>query len=196
MLTFAGRPKSLVFGSHRTDTGKASPAQGDGGGGTSSRLKRMSWMMHSSRPSQSPDSDVLSMSLAPPPKDITFDTNDLPSHEKIGPILDTNAISNPNSKPQQQMASIPSQSPSSVEGASPMDGRKFSISFPNELPKPDHSSSTQTPTDALSESSFGRKSSISSISFRRSRNPSVAPSLHKQSAHGMRIRAASPPPQR
>ncbi|KAG6025760.1 hypothetical protein E4U41_001462 [Claviceps citrina] len=83
------------------------------------------------------------------------------------------------------------------EENSPTGARKSSISFPIDLPKPEHPPSiNQTPIDALSESSFGRKSSVSSVSFRRSRNPSVAPSLHKQASNSLRNRTASPPPQR
>ncbi|QPG95621.1 hypothetical protein C2857_001429 [Epichloe festucae Fl1] len=79
----------------------------------------------------------------------------------------------------------------------PMDDfRKSCITFPDELPKPGHSPSIPTPVDAPSESSFGRKSSVSSVSFRRSRNPSIDPSLHKPMSNGPHIRAASPPPQR
>ncbi|KAG5981079.1 hypothetical protein E4U55_003329 [Claviceps digitariae] len=93
-------------------------------------------------------------------------------------------------------ASTSNSSSNASEDASATDARKSSISFPMDLPKPEHSPSVQTPIDAVSESSFGRKSSVSSVSFRRSRNPSVANSLHKQPSNGLRIRPASPPPQR
>lgn len=233
MLTFAARPKSSVFGSHRTDSGLSSPSrsvEGEGGGGTSSRLKRLSFMMHSPRPAQSPDSDVSPMSSVPPkqvqPDATTLDTKmdakpdtkldtkmntemDAKMDAKIDAQMDADSDTKPatesdaksNTKLDTSVSYFPppvivDMKQASSEDVSPVDPRKSSISFPNELPKPDHSPSDRTPTDAFSESSFGRKSSVSSVSFRRSRNPSVAPVIQKQTTHGLRIRNSSPPPQR
>lgn len=229
MLTFAARPKSSVFGSHRSDfslSRSSHPVEGEGGGGTSSRLKRLSFMMHSPRPAQSPDSDVSPMSSVPP-KEVRPDTTQLDT--KMDTMTDTKMDASPNTnmdtnkdckmdadididitpattEPVTKLDTSVSYFPpppvnvdmtqGSSEDVSPVDPRKFSISFPNDLPKPDHSPSDRTPTDAFSESSFGRKSSVSSVSFRRSRNPSVAPGIQKQTAHGLRIRNSSPPPER
>ena len=233
MLTFAARPKSSVFGSHRTDfslSRSSHPVEGEGGGGTSSRLRRLSFMMHSPRPAQSPDSDVSPMSSVPL-KEVRPDTTQLDTKmdTKMDTMTDTKMDASPNTnmdtnkdckmdadididitpattEPVTKLDTSVSYFPpppvnvdmtqGSSEDVSPVDPRKFSISFPNDLPKPDHSPSDRTPTDAFSESSFGRKSSVSSLSFRRSRNPSVAPGIQKQTAHGLRIRNSSPPPER
>ncbi|OAQ62393.1 hypothetical protein VFPPC_14138 [Pochonia chlamydosporia 170] len=199
MLTFAGRPKSSVFGRHSTDTSPPMDGEG-GGGGKSSRIKRLSFMMHSPRPSQSPGSDVSPMASVPP-KEVQPETKldaKMPARTdsvktKASTTIDTSVSYFP--PPIKVDAKIDETQASSGE-PSPMDPRKSSISFPEELPKPDHSPSDRTPTDARSESSFGRKSSISSVSFRRSRNPSIAPGPQKQTPYSLRIRNASPPPQR
>ncbi|QUC22012.1 uncharacterized protein UV8b_06253 [Ustilaginoidea virens] len=198
MLTFAGRPKSTVFGRHRTGTSTSDLEQVESQGARS-RLKKLSLMMHSSRPAYSPALDVSPTSSPqslPPVKEgikqDKLDTGCLPPSAKAEAVADIKAgvaVSAPAITFYQQGC------PPSAD-ASPTEPRKSSISFPEELPKADHSSATPTPVDAVSESSFGRKSSVSSISFRRSRNPSVAPSRPKQTTSGSRIRAASPPPQR
>ncbi|TWU71062.1 hypothetical protein ED733_000677 [Metarhizium rileyi] len=216
MLTFAGRPKSSVFGSHRTDTSLPMEGEGGGGverggkGGTSSRFKRLSFMMHSSRPAQTPDSDrspVSSIRSKLVQSDTKMATNAVttmvagedttrPVQAKTSNTLQTSVSYIPPDAAVGEVVAKLDAKQSSSEEPSPTDAKKASITFPDDLPKPDHSPSERTPTDAFSESSFGRKSSVSSVSFRRSRNPSVAPCLPKQTAHGVRIRNASPPPQR
>ncbi|KAG5990972.1 hypothetical protein E4U54_003996 [Claviceps lovelessii] len=263
MLTFAARPKSSVFGTHSTNIDNSSSTiMGQGGGGTS-RLKRLSWMLHPSRQAQSlgPDASPLSprssskKSVRPPTKAPTQQPTQKPTGKapkddvKLVPSpipqedpIQSPSIAMPNAMPDMHKSmadqsttvsaevdadsststdAVPdtkSQRPTTVhvstaasvatsastsdsssnasEDASPTEARKSSISFPTDLPKPEHSPSIQTPIDALSESSFGRKSSVSSVSFRRPRNHSVANSLHKPASNGQRIRPASPPPQR
>ncbi|KAG5988055.1 hypothetical protein E4U43_004846 [Claviceps pusilla] len=266
MLTFAARPKSSVFGSHSTNIDNSSSIMGQGGGGTS-RLKRLSWMLHPSRQAQSlgPDASPLSprssskKSARPPTKAPTQQPTQEPTQEptskapkddvKLVPSsipqedpIQSPSIAMPNATPDMHKsmadqsttvsaevdadssttmdavpdtkshlpttvhvstaasvatsASTSDSSSNASEDASPTEARKSSISFPTDLPKPEHSPSIQTPVDALSESSFGRKSSVSSVSFRRPRNHSVANSLHKPASNGQRIRPASPPPQR
>ncbi|KAK8927728.1 hypothetical protein H634G_05022 [Metarhizium anisopliae BRIP 53293] len=206
MLTFAGRPKSSVFGSHRIDTSPPMEGEGGGGGarggGASSRFKRLSFMMHSPRLAHGSDSDMSPMSSVPP-KGVQPDAKlATKTVAKINTETDTTKSVDAkfNAALDASASYFPPPSKLDIKQGSSddfsADVRKASISFPDELPKPDHSPSDRTPTDALSESSFGRKSSVSSISFRRSRNPSVAPSTSKQTAHGLRIRNASPPPQR
>lgn len=209
MLTFAGRPKSSVFGSHRIDTSPPMEGEGGGGGGgargggASSRFKRLSFMMHSPRLAHGSDSDMSPMSSVPP-KGVQPDAKlATKTVAKINTETDTTKSVDAkfNAALDASASYFPPPSKLDIKQGSSEDDflaevRKASISFPDELPKPDHSPSDRTPTDALSESSFGRKSSVSSISFRRSRNPSVAPSTSKQTAHGLRIRNASPPPQR
>ncbi|KAG5954232.1 hypothetical protein E4U57_004694 [Claviceps arundinis] len=246
MLTFADRPKPSVFGSHSMNMSNSSRIMGQGGGGGgTSRLKRLSWMLHPSRLSQGLASGPSPLSSLPAPRKSYSEPINEPIHESTGePLQNTEfasrSISQEDSKirplafcntasdaetpdpdtsmsldddieplpqlittlhtsaaPSAATSAVPSSSSStaSEEGASPTEARKSSISFPTDLPKPEHSPSIQTPLDGLSEFSFGRKSSISSASYRRSRNPSVAPSVIKQ-VDGMRVRTASSPPPR
>lgn len=82
-----------------------------------------------------------------------------------------------------------SEQPSTQPSAQPSTQRRHSsISFPVELPKPDHS----TASDEASNSSTGRKGSTSSISFQCPRNPSL-PQGNQRQTTGPRIRASSPP---
>ncbi|KAG5916825.1 hypothetical protein E4U42_007476 [Claviceps africana] len=253
MLTFAARPKLSAFGSHSPNIDNSSFVMGQGGGGTS-RLKRLSWMLHPSRPAHSLASDGSTSSPRPPPrrsvkgpikettsskalKDVELVSSSAPQVNPVKPQsttpkatpdthkseiipdsdisahadADTSASLDPvpDTKPRRPTtvhistdtsvatsASASNSSSTASEDASPTEARKSSISFPVDLPKPEHSPSIQTPIDGLSESSFGRKSSVSSVSFRRSGNTSVGPSLRKQVSNGLPIRAASPPPQR
>ncbi|KAG6140036.1 hypothetical protein E4U47_001648 [Claviceps purpurea] len=248
MLTFADRPKSSVFGSHSMNMGNSSRimGQGGGGGGGTSRLKRLSWMLHPSRLSQGlasgpsplsslpaprksysePINEPIRESTSEPLQDAEFASRSISQEDsKIRPLTFANAASDAetpdpdtsmsldndteplpqlittlhtSAAPSAATSAVPSSSSStaSEEGSSPTEARKSSISFPTDLPKPEHSPSIQTPLDGWSEFSFGRKSSISSASYRRSRNPSVAPSVVKQGGDGMRVRTASPPPRR
>ncbi|KAG5957789.1 hypothetical protein E4U58_005652 [Claviceps cyperi] len=246
MLTLADRPKSSVFGSHSMNMGNSSRIMGQGGGGRgTSRLKRLSWMLHPSRLSQGlvsgpsplsslpaprksysePVNEPIRESTSEPSQNAEFASRSISQEDpKVRPLifpntasdaetldLDTSMSLDDDTEPLPRLitalhttaassaatSAVPS-SPSSTaseEGAYPTEARKSSVSFPTDLPKPEHSPSIQTPLDGLSEFSFGRKSSISSASYRRSRNPSVAPSVIKQ-GDGVRVRTASPPPQR
>lgn len=189
MLTFAARPKSSVFGSHNANTDFSMEGDG-GGGGKTSRLKRLSLMMHSPRPGHSTDSDASPMASLPPKK--------VQPDAKLATKKDTKTNTKRDSLPLTQIDSNVKPDPNQrfgEHGAAPE--KKASISFPDELPRPPHSPAESTPTEAPpSESSFGRKSSISSVSFRRSRNPALGPFSQKESPHGLRIRNASPPPKR
>ncbi|KAG6004477.1 hypothetical protein E4U21_001049 [Claviceps maximensis] len=253
MLTFAARPKSSVFGSHSTNIDNSSSIMGQGGGGTS-RLKRLSWMLHPSRQAQSHASDGSPLSSQPSSKKSVKATTREPtsktlkdakllsssvaqensinlqsiampnatpdthkcmtfSNTDVSPETDADTSTSADAVPDTEShltttvhistattaatsASTSNSSSNVSDDASPTDARKSSISFPTDLPKPEHPPSIPTPVDAPSESSCDRKSSVSSVSFRRSRNTSVSNSLHKQASNSLRLRPASPPPQR
>ncbi|KAK7402603.1 hypothetical protein QQX98_011644 [Neonectria punicea] len=74
--------------------------------------------------------------------------------------------------------------------------RKSSVSFPPDLPVARSSSLESAEDDAANVNvHLGRKASISSVTFRKPRNPSLPQGNSKQT-DGSRIRASSPPHQR
>lgn len=117
---------------------------------------------------------------SPGPPDISPRTRALPDYFASAPL-------------KTELASIQEQEPPSYElNGSGAGRRESTISFQDELPTRRSSSGTDAGNGSVS---LGRKLSTSSVSSRRRRYSASLHGLELQE-HAMRIRAASPPPQR
>ncbi|EQL02187.1 hypothetical protein OCS_02095 [Ophiocordyceps sinensis CO18] len=146
--------------------------------------------MASPKPSPSPDLDVSPMSSAAAGKQPEvnadyFSSSSNTSKSQDGP--DAGACTNP--------ASTASSS-GTIDSphASTRPPRKLSISFPPDLPKPEHPPAGDKGSSGTAGTA-GKKSSASSITFQQLEDPSLPQGRQRQTG-GSRIRASSPPHQR
>lgn len=197
MLIFAARPKSSHFGRHHNNPSKDSQASSDWGEsrGVTSKIQRLTQVAQSSRmadrqPSRMPPSRPSQS------RDGVGEERRGSSSARTGrehrDVLET--ISEPIIKPELEDTMQPTSHGSAVSHPpEPIMTRKSSISFPEELPRPDHSPEIQSPIGTSSESSFGRRSSATSLSQRARPSPSLKHAAKKQTS---RDRCRTPPPPR